>query len=89
VPDIQGPAQVEALVLGAITSFGVASALVSPDARIDRLDLDPLDLTELCHLLEEQCDAPVTAADLANCITVEDLVALVCRASGVSRSSST
>lgn len=75
-PDIHEPAQIEALVLGAIESFDVPPTQVDPHTRIDTLGLDPLDLTELCHLLEEQCGVPLTAGDVEACVVVEDLVAL-------------
>jgi acyl carrier protein len=76
-PDIRGPAQIEALILGAIASFDVPTSRLGPQVRIDELGLDPLDVTELCHLLEEQCGVPVTAEDLTHCVDVEDLVVLV------------
>jgi acyl carrier protein len=76
-PDIHGSEQVQALIIGAIASFDVPASRVTTQAAIVELGLDQLDLTELCHLLEEQCGIPVTVDDVARCPTIADLVALV------------
>lgn len=80
-PDIHEPAQIEALVLGAVESFGVPRDRITQSAQLDELGLDPLDLTELCHLLEEQCGVPVTTEDLDSCVAIDDVVEFVARKS--------
>lgn len=61
------------LVDFAIKEFTFAEDF-TPQSRLkEDLNLDSLDLVELCMLLEDETDTEITDADFESCYTVQDL----------------
>jgi acyl carrier protein len=61
----------------ALVSFGVDADAIAPDADLKGLDVDSLDVVELCHILRADLGIDVEARDLLEVRTYGDLIATV------------
>ena len=57
-------AELERIVVEIVASFGHDASLLVPDAELDRLDIDSLDLIELVQVLEEDHGIIVALDDI-------------------------
>ncbi len=64
-------------VTEALVTLGSEREQVTPDATLEALDIDSLDLAELAQIVDERYGVQVAAGDVANIRTVGDLVALI------------
>ena len=71
------PEQVEEVITDAITRFGPDPEDVTPDATLEALDIDSLDLVELSQIVDEEFGVALKSADVAELETVGDAIALV------------
>ena len=69
--------RVEACVIEAIAGFGAARAHVTPDASLDALDTDVLDLLELSQIVDAEFGVRIRARDAEAMTTVGDAIDLV------------
>lgn len=60
-----------------VDTFGVPAADVAPDATIESLELDSLDLVELTLLIEEETGVVIEDEEVEGITTVGDAVDLV------------
>jgi acyl carrier protein len=58
----------------ALVSFGVDADAITRDADLKSLDVDSLDVVELCHILRTELGIDVEARDLLEVRTYGDLV---------------
>jgi acyl carrier protein len=71
------PQDVEATVIENLVAFGADAGAVTPDATLEDIDVDSLDLVELTQVVEETYDIDLDGADFKNIKTVGDVVDLV------------
>ena len=64
-------------VIETLASFGPAVDDVRPDATLEELDIDSLDLAELAQVVEEEYGARISGDDAASVVTVGDTIDLV------------
>ena len=64
-------------VIETLASFGPAIADVKPEATLEELDIDSLDLAELAQVVEEEYGAQISGDDAAALATVGDVIDLV------------
>jgi acyl carrier protein len=64
-------------VIETLASFGPAIEDVTPDATLEELDIDSLDVAELAQVVEDEYGAQITGDDAANVTTVGDCIDLV------------
>jgi acyl carrier protein len=69
--------QVEPVVTEALVGFGAPAEAINPDATLEALDIDSLDLVELAQIIEERFGVELKATDLKDIQTLGDLVTLV------------
>jgi acyl carrier protein len=64
-------------VIETLASFGPAVEDVKPEATLEELDIDSLDLAELAQVVEEEYGAKISGDDAASVVTVADTIDLV------------
>jgi len=69
--------QVERRVQEALEEFGADPSLIAPDAELQALDIDSLDLVELTQIVEEEYGLRLEREELGDVVTVRDAVDLV------------
>ena len=69
--------QIEPVVFDAIASFGPDRADVTPEATLESLDIDSLDLAELSQIVEDEFGVSIKSSDVEQLKTVGDVIALI------------
>jgi acyl carrier protein len=67
---------IEQLVVSTLESFG-PEAPVTPDATLEALDIDSLDLAEFSQVVEEEQGVRLQAKDLKDVKVVQDVIDLI------------
>jgi len=70
-------AQIEQVVVESLASFGAEPAQITPEATLEQLDIDSLDLAELSQIVQERFDVELKGADVAEVKTVGDAIRLI------------
>ncbi len=66
----------EQFVIATLESFG-PDGDVTPEATIEGLDIDSLDMAEFAQVVDEELDVRLEGKDLKNVMTVADVIELV------------
>jgi len=69
--------EVQQKVIDTLATFGPEKEDITPDATLESLDIDSLDLAELSQVMEEEYGVEVKSEDAAQVRTVNDAVELV------------
>jgi acyl carrier protein len=69
--------QIEQVVVESLESFGAEAAQITPEATLEQLDIDSLDLAELSQIVQERFDVELKGADVAEVKTVGDAIRLI------------
>jgi acyl carrier protein len=69
--------QIEKVITESLVTFGADADQINPDAELEALDIDSLDLAELSQIIEEQFGVELTSSDVAEIRTVGDAINLV------------
>jgi acyl carrier protein len=69
--------EVQQKVIDTLATFGPDKEDITPDATLESLDIDSLDLAELSQVMEEEYGVEVKSEDAAQVKTVNDAVELV------------
>jgi acyl carrier protein len=69
--------QIEKVVVESLQTFGADPAQITPDASLEALDVDSLDLAELSQIVHEQFGVELKGSDVAEISTVEDAISLI------------
>jgi acyl carrier protein len=69
--------QIEQVVVESLESFGADPAQITPEATLEQLDIDSLDLAELSQIVQERFDVELKGADVAEVKTVGDAIRLI------------
>jgi acyl carrier protein len=69
--------EVQQKVIDTLATFGPEKEDITPDATLESLDIDSLDLAELSQVMEEEYGVEVKSEDAAQVKTVNDAVELV------------
>jgi acyl carrier protein len=64
-------------VVETLASFGPALEDVRPQATLEELDIDSLDIAELAQVVEDEYGVQITGDDAATVTTVRDCIELV------------
>jgi acyl carrier protein len=64
-------------VIETLASFGPAIEDVQPEASLEELDIDSLDIAELAQVVEEEYGVEISGDDAAAVTTVGDTIDLV------------
>jgi acyl carrier protein len=64
-------------VIETLASFGPAVEDVQPEATLEELDIDSLDIAELAQVVEEEYGVEISGDDAAAVTTVGDTIDLV------------
>jgi acyl carrier protein len=64
-------------VIETLASFGPAIEDVQPEATLEELDIDSLDIAELAQVVEEEYGVEISGDDAAAVTTVGDTIDLV------------
>jgi acyl carrier protein len=64
-------------VIETLASFGPALEDVTPEATLEQLDIDSLDIAELAQVVEDEYGVQITGDDAAAVTTVRDCIDLV------------
>lgn len=67
---------IDEFVIQTLQNFGTEAA-VTPDATLEALDVDSLDLAELAQLVEEEHGVTLESKDLKEIATVGDVIELI------------
>ena len=67
---------VEQLVITTLTGLGT-EAPVTPEATLEALDVDSLDLAEFAQVVEEDLGVRLEAKDMKAIVTVQDAIDLI------------
>jgi acyl carrier protein len=70
-------AQIEKVVVESLESFGADLEQITPEATLEQLDVDSLDLAELSQIVEERFGVELTGSDVAEVKTVRDAIELI------------
>jgi Phosphopantetheine attachment site. len=73
-------AEIEEFVSNQILSLGAEVDIVSPEASLNDLGLDSLDVVELCQNARKSFGLDVTPKDFADATTVSAVVEVIARA---------
>jgi acyl carrier protein len=68
---------VSSKVIETLASFGPAVEDVQPEATLEELDIDSLDIAELAQVVEEEYGVEISGDDAAAVTTVGDTIDLV------------
>jgi acyl carrier protein len=69
--------QVEKVIYDSLEQFGAEPTLLSPEATLEELDVDSLDLAELSQIVEDEFSVSIKSSDVEQLKTVGDVIALV------------
>ncbi len=69
--------QIEQVVVESLESFGAEAAQITPEATLEQLDIDSLDLAELSQIVQERFDVELKGSDVAVVKTVGDAIRLI------------
>ena len=69
--------QIEQVVVESLESFGADPAQIAPEATLEQLDIDSLDLAELSQIVQERFDVELKGSDVAEVKTVGDAIRLI------------
>ncbi len=69
--------QIEQVVIESLESFGADPAQITPEATLEQLDIDSLDLAELSQIVLERFDVELKGSDVAEVKTVGDAIRLI------------
>jgi acyl carrier protein len=69
--------EVQQKVIDTLATFGPDKEDITPEATLESLDIDSLDLAELSQVMEEEYGVEVKSEDAAQVKTVNDAVELV------------
>jgi acyl carrier protein len=69
--------QIEQVVVESLESFGAEAAQITPEATLEQLDIDSLDLAELSQIVQERFDVELKGSDVAEVKTVGDAIRLI------------
>ena len=69
--------EVQQKVIDTLATFGPDKEDITPDATLESLDIDSLDLAELSQVMEEEYGVEMKSEDAAQVKTVNDAVELV------------
>ncbi len=69
--------QIEQVVIESLESFGADPAQITPEATLEQLDIDSLDLAELSQIVQERFDVELKGSDVAEVKTVGDAIRLI------------
>ena len=69
--------EVQQKVIDTLATFGPDKEDITPDATLESLDIDSLDLAELSQVMEEEYGVEMKSEDAAQVRTVSDAVDMV------------
>ncbi len=69
--------EVQQKVIDTLATFGPDKEDITPDATLESLDIDSLDLAELSQVMEEEYGVEMKSEDAAQVKTVNDAVEMV------------
>ncbi len=69
--------EVQQKVIDTLATFGPDKEDITPEATLESLDIDSLDLAELSQVMEEEYGVEMKSEDAAQVKTVNDAVELV------------
>ncbi len=69
--------EVQQKVIDTLATFGPDKEDITPDATLESLDIDSLDLAELSQVMEEEYGVEMKSEDAAQVKTVDDAVEMV------------
>ena len=69
--------QIEQVVVESLESFGADPAQITPEATLEQLDIDSLDLAELSQIVQERFGVELKGSDVAEVKTVGDAIRLI------------
>ena len=69
--------QIEQVVVESLESFGADPGEITPEATLEALDIDSLDLAELSQIVQERFDVELKGSDVAEVKTVGDAIRLI------------
>ena len=69
--------EVQQKVVDTLATFGPDKEDITPDATLESLDIDSLDLAELSQVMEEEYGVEMKSEDAAQVRTVSDAVDMV------------
>jgi acyl carrier protein len=69
--------QIEQVVVESLQTFGAEPEDIKPEATLEALDIDSLDLAELSQIIHEQFGVELKGSDVAEIKTVDDAVRLI------------
>ncbi len=72
-----GQEQIEQVVAESLETFGADPGQINPEATLEQLDIDSLDLAELSQIVQERFDVELKSADVAEMKTVGDAIRLI------------
>jgi acyl carrier protein len=70
-------ARIERTITDALEQVGAEREEIKPDARLETLDVDSLDLVEVAQVVEEECGVEIRGEDAQRFETVGDAVEFV------------
>ena len=72
-------ATVEPIVLDALRNLAAEPDAVAPDASLEQLDVDSLDLAEFAQVIDEELGVRLEGNDMKGLVTVQDVIDLIAR----------
>ena len=69
--------RIEAVVCQSLQTFGADPEQITPEASLQALDIDSLDLAELSQIIHEEFGVELKGSDVAEIKTVRDAVTLI------------
>jgi acyl carrier protein len=69
--------QIEQVVFESLETFGAEREQITPEATLEALDIDSLDLAELSQIVQERFGVELKGSDVADIKTVGDAVKLI------------
>lgn len=69
--------EVAGTIVETLASFGPAAADLKPEATLEELDIDSLDIAELAQVVEDEYGVEISGDDAAGVQTVGDVIDLV------------
>jgi acyl carrier protein len=74
--------KVEETIFAGLVELGTEREALSPEATLESLDVDSLDLVELAQIVEEEFGVELRGDDVKDVRTVNDVIALVVAKAG-------
>jgi acyl carrier protein len=69
--------EIQRKVVETLASFGPSEDDLKPDATLEELEIDSLDIAELAQVVEDEYGAQISGDDAAGVTTVGDVIDLV------------